>query len=161
MPGLPQVFFRPRGTAVRILNIDGLYLASRLPPPGGRGPHPGQRAGVRGVPGPAASPGRTGGPAHGPGVRSGPGLLGRCLPPALVWWDSRTFPAVTIGYSIDSYCNPWHIPYGAAFDAVLAAQKDYVRLFEDTPVPRPSEWLPLFADPGPGTGTRGWPGTSP
>ncbi len=68
-----------------------------------------------------------------------------CRPPSVVGFE--TFPAVTIGYSIDSYCNPWHIPYGAAFDALLAAQKDYVRFFEDTPVPRPSEWMPLFADP--------------
>ncbi len=68
-----------------------------------------------------------------------------CRPPSVVGFEN--FPAVTLGYSIDSYCNPWHIPYGAAFDAMFAAQKDYVRFFDDAPITRPTAWLPLFADP--------------
>ncbi len=54
-------------------------------------------------------------------------------------------PCVTIGYSIDLYCNPWHIPYSATFDHFLVAQKDFVPLVAKDPFARPVEWFPLFA----------------
>lgn len=84
-------------------------------------------------------------------------LAGKGLRPDLVlWFDAcqppwifglEGLPAVTIGYSVDQYMNPWHVPYSAAFDAVFVAQKDYVPLFADSPANRPASWLPLFCDP--------------
>ncbi|EHJ48561.1 hypothetical protein DFW101_2557 [Solidesulfovibrio carbinoliphilus subsp. oakridgensis] len=60
----------------------------------------------------------------------------------------ETLPAVTIGFSIDQYMHPWHVPYSAAFDAFFVAQKDYLPLFAETPTGRPAVWMPLFCDPG-------------
>lgn len=54
-------------------------------------------------------------------------------------------PCVTIGFSIDLYCNPWHIPYSAIFDHFLVAQKDFVPMVAHDPFPREVEWFPLFA----------------
>jgi hypothetical protein len=59
----------------------------------------------------------------------------------------ETLPAASIAFSVDQYCNPWHVPYSAGFDAVLVAQKDYLPLFEDPRLPRSAEWFPLFCDP--------------
>jgi hypothetical protein len=85
-------------------------------------------------------------------------LAGKAMQPDLIFWCDacqtpwvfgiETMPAVTIGYSIDQYCNPWHVPYSAAFDAVLVAQKDYVPLFCNAPTSRPVRWMPLFCTPG-------------
>ncbi len=81
----------------------------------------------------------------------------RAFQPDLVLWSDtcrtprviglETLPAATIGYSIDQYCNPWHVPYSAAFDHMLLAQKDYLPLFALEHIGRPCEWFPLFCDP--------------
>ncbi len=57
--------------------------------------------------------------------------------------DPQYMPLPSIWYSIDTYCNPWHIPYGHAFDLVLVAQKDFVSLFADEGMQ--SHWFPLFS----------------
>ena len=67
-----------------------------------------------------------------------------CRPPGVIGFEA--LPAVTIGFSIDQYCNPWHYPYSAAFDLMLVAQKDYLPLFERMDMPRPVRWFPLFCD---------------
>ncbi len=68
-----------------------------------------------------------------------------CRPPWVMGLE--TLPGAVIGLSVDQYCNPWHVPYSACFDAVLVAQRDYLRLFQDPRLPRPAQWLPLFCDP--------------
>lgn len=69
-----------------------------------------------------------------------------CRPPVVL--DLESLPAVTIGYSIDQYCNPWHVPLSAGFDLFYVAQKDYLPLFADPRLAgRGLEWLPLFCDP--------------
>ncbi|OGP71815.1 MAG: hypothetical protein A2Y80_07485 [Deltaproteobacteria bacterium RBG_13_58_19] len=68
-----------------------------------------------------------------------------CRPPAVIGFER--LPALTIGYSIDQYCNPWHIPYSAAFDLLLVAQRDYLPLFQKDGLPRKCRWFPLFCDP--------------
>lgn len=77
-------------------------------------------------------------------------------PDLVLWYDAcqppwvfgfERLPSVVIGYSVDQYMHPWHVPYSAAFDAVLVAQKDYLPLFTDAPTGRPAQWLPLFCDP--------------
>lgn len=52
------------------------------------------------------------------------------------------FPCPALFYSIDTFCNPWHIPFSAAFDCTLVAQKDYVSLF--TKEGWNAHWMPLF-----------------
>lgn len=84
-------------------------------------------------------------------------LAARAFQPDLAFWcDScqppwifglESLPAVVIGYSVDQYLNPWHVPYSAGFDAVFVAQKDYLPLFTLPDTTRPSQWLPLFCDP--------------
>ncbi len=84
-------------------------------------------------------------------------LEGRGFAPDLVFWCDacqipwvfgfETLPAVVIGYSVDQYMHPWHMPYSAGFDAVCVAQKDYLPLFSFSPQGRPAKWLPLFCDP--------------
>lgn len=72
-------------------------------------------------------------------------------PDALALMDEGSLPVVfgleelpfpLVFYSIDTFCNPWHVPYAHAFDAVLAAQKDFVPLFEAEG--HPVRWFPLF-----------------
>lgn len=67
-----------------------------------------------------------------------------CRPPMVAGFEN--LPALTVGFSVDQYLNPWHVPYSAAFDLMLVAQKDYVRLFEHRVFPRPVEWFPLFCN---------------
>jgi glycosyltransferase involved in cell wall biosynthesis len=67
-----------------------------------------------------------------------------CQPPSVGGLEVLPWP--TIAYSIDHYMNPWHIPYSAAFDLALVAQRDYLPLFVREH-PRPALWLPLFCDP--------------
>jgi len=84
-------------------------------------------------------------------------LADRGFRPDLAFWcDACQVPwifgleslaAVVIGYSVDQYVNPWHVPYSAGFDAVFVAQKDYLPLFATPETPRPAAWLPLFCDP--------------
>lgn len=70
-------------------------------------------------------------------------------PQALVYMDNGNLPIVLgledleiplVFYSIDTYCNPWHIPFTWAFDFCLVAQKDYMPLFECG-----THFFPLFA----------------
>lgn len=68
-----------------------------------------------------------------------------CQPPWIFGFEN--LPAVVIGYSVDQYLNPWHVPYSAGFDAVFVAQKDYLPLFAASPTNRPATWMPLFCDP--------------
>lgn len=77
-------------------------------------------------------------------------------PDLVLWCDTcqipsvfgiESLPSVTMGFSIDQYCNPWHVPYSAAFDCVLVAQKDYLPLFSLDQVRRAVRWFPLFCDP--------------
>ncbi|SNS02400.1 Glycosyl transferases group 1 [Humidesulfovibrio mexicanus] len=67
-----------------------------------------------------------------------------CTPPVVLGLE--TLPCLTVGFSIDQYCNPWHVPLSAGFDILLAAQKDYAPLFQDARLPRRAEWFPLFCD---------------
>lgn len=67
-----------------------------------------------------------------------------CGPPMVIGFEA--LPAVTIGYSIDQYCNPWHLPYAAAFDCLLLAQKPYVELFEREGHAGENQWFPLFCN---------------
>ncbi|MCR5812912.1 MAG: glycosyltransferase [Desulfovibrio sp.] len=68
--------------------------------------------------------------------------------------DPENLPIPSIWYSIDTYCNPWHIPYAHGFDATLVAQKDFVPLFTQEGLR--AFWFPLFCQtslvPAPGQG---------
>ena len=68
-----------------------------------------------------------------------------CRPPVAVGFER--LPSVTLGFSIDQYCNPWHVPFSSVFDTMLLAQKDYLPLFRLPKITRPVEWFPLFCDP--------------
>jgi hypothetical protein len=84
-------------------------------------------------------------------------LASRDFAPDLVlWFDAcqppwifglETLPAVVLGYSVDQYMHPWHVPYSAGFDAFFVAQKDYLPLFALPGLSRPCHWLPLFCSP--------------
>lgn len=67
-----------------------------------------------------------------------------CRPPLVLGLE--TLPCLTVGFSIDQYCNPWHVPLSAGHDIFLVAQKDYVPMFQDPRLPRHVEWFPLFCD---------------
>lgn len=67
-----------------------------------------------------------------------------CKPPSVIGIEH--LPAVTVGFSIDQYCNPWHAPYSAAFDLMLVAQKDYMEMFENAGPENEREWFPLFCN---------------
>ncbi len=56
--------------------------------------------------------------------------------------NPESAPCPSLYYSIDTYCNPWHLPYARGFDLVLAAQKDFLSLFADEGLP--AQWFPLF-----------------
>jgi len=68
----------------------------------------------------------------------------RCQPPSAAGFEA--LPAPVIGFSIDQYCNPWHMPFSAAFDLILVAQKDYLAMFEHRDLPREIRWFPLFCN---------------
>lgn len=84
-------------------------------------------------------------------------LEGKGFWPELVIWSDNSrppalhglerLPAVTVGFSVDQYCNPWHVPYSAAFDLFLVSQRGSLDLFRRLPLPRPCGWLPLFCRP--------------
>ena len=57
-------------------------------------------------------------------------------------FDPQNLPYLNIWYTIDTYCNPWHIAYGHGFDLTLVAQKDFLQLF--TAEGQNAFWLPLF-----------------
>ncbi|MBG0776059.1 MAG: glycosyltransferase family 1 protein [Desulfovibrionaceae bacterium] len=81
-------------------------------------------------------------------------LAERSFRPDLVLWcdagyTPRVFgfealPAVTIGFFVDTYCNPWHVPYAASFDLALAAQKNAAALMDAHGVR--ARWFPLFCN---------------
>ncbi|MDR1947069.1 MAG: glycosyltransferase [Desulfovibrio sp.] len=52
-------------------------------------------------------------------------------------------PCASALYSVDTWCNHWHLPYANAFDTVFAAQKDHAGAIAECGVP--TFWLPLFA----------------
>ena len=56
--------------------------------------------------------------------------------------DPEVVPCPSIWFSIDTYCNPWHMAWAHGFDASLVAQKDFVHLFADEGLQ--AEWFPLF-----------------
>ena len=73
------------------------------------------------------------------------------LPDAFFYADNGNLPLLlnpedvpcpSAFYSIDTYCNPWHIPYARGFDLALAAQKDPLQLFMGEG--QSCRWLPLF-----------------
>lgn len=68
-----------------------------------------------------------------------------CQPPGVLGFEM--LPCPVIGFSIDQYCNPWHVPWSFCFDAFLVAQKDYLPLFASAHAPRAVEWFPLFFKP--------------
>ena len=72
-------------------------------------------------------------------------------PEACLWMDNGNLPFVlgmeempcpSLFYTVDTFCNPWHVPFAYAFDRVLVAQKGHVPLF---PPHALAQWLPLFA----------------
>lgn len=67
----------------------------------------------------------------------------KCSPPTVLGIES--LPGITVGYSIDQYCNPWHPSFSAAFDLMLVAQKDYLDMFLGESGSS-LEWAPLFCD---------------
>ena len=76
-------------------------------------------------------------------------------PDLVLWHDVGNIPRVwglealecpTLGYFIDTYCNPWHIPYSFAFDCTLVAQKNAVSLFSDSRFSKLNKWMPLYCD---------------
>lgn len=56
--------------------------------------------------------------------------------------DPENVPCPAIYYSIDTYCNPWHVGYAHGFDVILVAQKDFLSLF--TREGMDARWFPLF-----------------
>lgn len=73
-------------------------------------------------------------------------------PDAVLYMDNGNLPQVlgleaatvpTVFYSVDTFCNPWHVPYAAAVDRTLVAQYSQLALF--TQEGHAAEWLPLFA----------------
>ncbi len=59
--------------------------------------------------------------------------------PAVLGLESLPWPLVF--YSIDTFGQPWHIPFAYAFDQVLAAQADFLPLF--TAEGHAARWMPL------------------
>lgn len=55
----------------------------------------------------------------------------------------ESLPCPSAYYSIDTYCNPWHLGVAYAYDHIFVAQREHVPLF--TSQDMPAEWLPLFA----------------
>lgn len=56
--------------------------------------------------------------------------------------DPENIPGPSAFFSVDTYCNPWHVPYARAFDLTYVAQKDFLPLFlEDG---QDARWFPLF-----------------
>ncbi|WP_319779139.1 glycosyltransferase [Maridesulfovibrio sp.] len=74
-------------------------------------------------------------------------------PDLVLWHDVGNIPRVwglealecpTVGFFVDTYCNPWHIPYSYAFDCSLVAQKNAVPLFNEDDYAKVNKWFPLF-----------------
>ncbi len=79
-------------------------------------------------------------------------LAGRGFEPdLLVLADEGNVPPVVgleclpwpqIFFSIDTFCNPWHVPFAHAFELTLVAQRDFVTLFANEG--HTARWFPLF-----------------
>lgn len=81
-----------------------------------------------------------------------------CRPPQV--FGLENLPCPILGYSIDQYCNPWHVPYSVLFDHLFLAQRTFLPVFTRADMPRSLEWAPLFCDPLkdiPGNGERDIP----
>jgi hypothetical protein len=72
-------------------------------------------------------------------------------PDIVVYMDDGNLPFVDgieeagvplLFYSVDTFCNPWHVSFAHAFDVVCVAQKDYIPIFADSG--HAPLWLPLF-----------------
>lgn len=55
----------------------------------------------------------------------------------------EALPCPCVYYSIDTYCNPWHLGMAYAFDHIFVAQREHVNMFSSQDMP--ATWLPLFA----------------
>lgn len=55
----------------------------------------------------------------------------------------ETLPCPSCYYSIDTYCNPWHLGLAYAYDHIFVAQREHVPLFTSQKLS--AGWLPLFA----------------
>ncbi len=73
------------------------------------------------------------------------------VPDALLYTDNGNLPQFpdveyadcpSLFYSVDTFCNPWHLPFAYAFDGVYAAQKGHADLFAAEG--HPTLHLPLF-----------------
>lgn len=71
--------------------------------------------------------------------------LDDCLPPAVSGFEA--LPGAVIGWSIDQYVNPWHVPYSGLFDVFNHAQKDVAPFYDSPEFDRPAHWTPLFCNP--------------
>lgn len=53
-------------------------------------------------------------------------------------------PCLSFFFSIDTYCNHWHLPYMHLFDHSFIAQRNFVEIAEKE-LNEHAEWMPLFA----------------
>ncbi|MCH5277843.1 MAG: glycosyltransferase family 1 protein [Desulfovibrionaceae bacterium] len=60
--------------------------------------------------------------------------------PAVVGMESLPWPQIF--FSIDTFCNPWHLPFAHAFEFTLVAQRDFLSLFANEG--HRARWFPLF-----------------
>ena len=60
--------------------------------------------------------------------------------PPVVGLESLPWPQIF--FSIDTFCNPWHLPFAHAFEFTLVAQRDFLSMF--TAEGHPAQWFPLF-----------------
>ena len=58
--------------------------------------------------------------------------------------EMESLPCLSFFYSVDTYCNDWHMPYMHLFDHCFVAQKEYAALAASDTGGK-AEWLPLFA----------------
>ncbi|MDR2603740.1 MAG: glycosyltransferase [Desulfovibrio sp.] len=74
------------------------------------------------------------------------------VPDFAFWCDSgnmpyfhhvEELPCVSAFYSVDTWCNHWHLPFANAFDIVFAAQKGYAEAVAECGVQ--VLWMPLSA----------------
>ncbi|WP_320008915.1 glycosyltransferase [Maridesulfovibrio sp.] len=59
-------------------------------------------------------------------------------------WGLEALECPTVGFFIDTYCNPWHVPYSYGFDCSLVAQKNAVPFFHESDYLKLNKWFPLF-----------------
>ncbi|MDR2124733.1 MAG: glycosyltransferase [Desulfovibrio sp.] len=59
------------------------------------------------------------------------------------FYHIEELPCASAFYSVDTWCNHWHLPFARAFDIVFAAQKGYAEALAECGAP--VLWLPLCA----------------